>query len=73
MPKRRTTSKPPSAKQLRSRAINGVLFLLHGVAGNIGAQGNRLSSEGSFARSRTFLNEAHRNILLAIDAIKKER
>jgi hypothetical protein len=73
MPKRRTTSKPPSVKQLRSRAINGVLFLLNGVAGNIIAQGNRLCSEGTFYRSRTFLNEAHRNILLAIESIKKER
>ena len=70
--RKKTTSKPLSLAQLRSRTINGVIFVLHGIVKNLEIQSDRKLPTG-FARTRTFLREASRNIELAIDAIKKER
>jgi len=71
--KKRTTSKAPSAKQLRSRAINGVLFLLAGIAGNINVQTFKLSEHGRFPMASGYLATAKESILNAILAIKQER
>lgn len=63
----------PSNKLIRSRAINGVLFVLHGVASNINIQRLLLTSHGSFSTAISHLALARLNIMDAIDAIKRER
>ena len=71
-PKKRKSTKVLSLAQVRSQAINGVIFVLRGLVANIEIQSsNKLPI--SFPATRGYLAEAVRNLKSAIKSIKRER